>query len=32
MALALDAALSSDVLASITASIGAHEGRAISLP
>ncbi len=32
MALALDAALLSDVLASITASIGAHEGRAISLP
>ncbi len=32
MALALDAALSPDVLASIAASIGAHEGRAISLP
>jgi D-3-phosphoglycerate dehydrogenase / 2-oxoglutarate reductase len=32
MALALDASLSSDVLTSITASIGAHEGRAISLP
>ena len=32
MALALDAALTGDVLAGITASIGAHEGRAISLP
>jgi D-3-phosphoglycerate dehydrogenase len=32
MALALDAPLTHDVLASITASIGAHEGRAISLP
>jgi len=32
MALALDAPLNQDVLESITASIGAHEGRAISLP
>ena len=32
MALALDAPLTHDVLRSITASIGAHEGRAISLP
>lgn len=32
MALALDAPLSQDVLESITESIGAHEGRAISLP
>jgi D-3-phosphoglycerate dehydrogenase len=32
MALALDAALSPSVLAAITEHIGAHEGRAISLP
>jgi D-3-phosphoglycerate dehydrogenase len=32
MALALDAALTPSVLASITDHIGAHEGRAISLP
>jgi D-3-phosphoglycerate dehydrogenase len=32
MALALDAPLTDDVLTSITSSIGAHEGRAISLP
>jgi len=32
MALALDAPLTHDVLADITASIGAHEGRSISLP
>ena len=32
MALALDAPLRPDVLAGITESIGAHEGRAISLP
>jgi len=32
MALALDAALTPDVLAEITQHIGAHEGRAISLP
>jgi D-3-phosphoglycerate dehydrogenase len=32
MALALDAPLTQDVLAGITASIGAHEGRSISLP
>ena len=32
MALALDAPLTHDVLVAITSSIGAHEGRAISLP
>jgi D-3-phosphoglycerate dehydrogenase len=32
MALALDAPLTAAVLASITQRIGAHEGRAISLP
>lgn len=32
MALALDAPLGPDVLSAITESIGAHEGRAISLP